>query len=397
MSENRGRRFGSVRQLPSGKWQARYRGPDGRSYTARTPDDRPLTFATARLAGKWLDRVSGDVQRGTWQAPGSVLPPVTFGRYSAAWLADRDLAASTRRLYSQSLRLHLLPTFGGVPVTEITPAAVRAWHASLATGPTAKAHAYSLLKTIMATAVTDELLAANPCRLRAAGSVKRAKVIRPATLPELDVIVATMPERLRMFVLLAAWLGLRRGELTELRRSDVDLAAGVVRVRRSVVGGVVKAPKTAAGSRDVAIPPHLLPELREHLRVHTQRGPDGLLFPGAGGGHIASETLERPWYRARAAAGRPDLTVHGLRHTGATLAAATGATLSELMARIGHATPDMALRYQHASQDRDRVIADMLSDIANGGNVVPFRRRTTAPDRSAIDWPDIDERPMPGR
>ena len=65
----------------------------------------------------------------------------------------------------------------------------------------------------------------------------------------------------------------------------------------------------------------------------------------------------------RVTAGRPDLHFHDLRHTGATLAAAAGATIAELMARIGHSTPAMAMRYQHAGADRDKAIAAALSEI----------------------------------
>jgi integrase len=166
-------------------------------------------------------------------------------------------------------------------------------------------------------------------------------------------------------VLLAAWCGLRFGELAELRRSDLDLKNGRIRIRRAVVrvGGksVVGTPKSDAGIRDVAIPPHLLPILKAHIGEHAEFGRDGLLFPAAGGGHLAPSSLYKVFYPARKAAGRPDLRWHDLRHTGAVLAAATGATLAELMARLGHSTQGAALRYQHAAQDRDMEIARRLS------------------------------------
>jgi integrase len=88
---------------------------------------------------------------------------------------------------------------------------------------------------------------------------------------------------------------------------------------------------------------------------------DGLLFPAANGGHLLS--IFGPWDKARKAAGRPDLRFHDLRHTGAVLAAQTGATLAELMSRLGHSTPAMAMRYQHVAQDRDTEIARLLSEM----------------------------------
>lgn len=374
MARRKARRyFGNIRRLPSGRYQARYTGPDGRTYVARTPEGGPLTFDTQGAAEAWLTLRHAELLRGAWLPPRT--PPTaptapTLRAYANAWLAGRDVKPRTRAHYRKLLDAHILPALGHLPVDEIRPALVRAWHGELLPGrPTLRAHAYSLLNTIMHTAVADELVPSNPCRVRAAGSAKRARPIRPATVEELATIAAAMPKRLRLAVLLAAWCALRFGELAELRRRDVHLTkdSGVLRVRRGVVyvegERVVDAPK-ADSKRDVAIPPHLLPFVREHLGEHAQIGPEGLLFYGADGRQLATSSLYGHYYPAREAAGRPDLRFHDLRHTGAVLAAATGATLAELMARLGHSTPSAALRYQHAAADRDRVIAEALSKLA---------------------------------
>jgi integrase len=134
----------------------------------------------------------------------------------------------------------------------------------------------------------------------------------------------------------------------------------------------------------VNIPPHLMPLVKAHLHEHAQVGRDGLVFPARrSGGHLSTSSLHRVYYPAREKAGRPDLRFHDLRHTGAVLAAATGATLAELMARLGHSTPGAAMRYQHAAAERDKVIAEALSKLANG-TVTPIRRtnKTTRTSRS---------------
>jgi integrase len=203
---------------------------------------------------------------------------------------------------------------------------------------------------------------------------------------------APLSRPLRMYSTAASWCALRFGELTELRRRDVvidaDAYRGLIRVERAVVrvgddfrvttpksdagkrrvgdGFRVTTPKSDAGSRSVAIPPHLLPTLQTHLTKHVGPEPDALLFPAQHGGHLAPATLTRHFYRAREAADRPDLRFHDLRHTGAVFAAQTGATLAELMARLGHSTPVAAMRYQHAAAERDQVIAAALSRIAVG-------------------------------
>lgn len=359
--------FGNIRRLPSGRYQARYTGPDGREHKA------PVTFDAKADASAWLALQRSEIVRKTWRPEQSKSARLTFGTYASTWLAGRDLKPRTRAEYRALLDRLILPTFARTALAEIDPASVRAWHASLDRGtPTQRAHAYALLRTVLSTAVDDELLAANPCRIRGAGTTKRQVRIRPASLEELETIAASVPERYKLLVLLAAWCALRFGECTELRRPDVDLKAGVLRIRRGVVrtadGFIVGTPKSTAGIRDVAIPPHLIPLVREHLLAHAAPGRDGLLFPAAGDptAHLAPATLYRVYYPARAAAGRPDLRFHDLRHTGAVLAAATGATLAELMARLGHSTPGAAMRYQHASSTRDHAIAEALSRLATG-------------------------------
>lgn len=360
------RGFGRIEKRSSGRYRAAYTGPDAVLYRA------PWTFATKVDAEGWLSAEKRKIDLGTWAPPGTVVKrtkPVTFGEYAAAWLADRTLKPRTREHYSRLLANQLDPTFGTVPLTAITPHKVRAWHTGLGTAtPTLRAHAYGLLRTILGEAVHDGEIPSNPAHIRGAGNSKRVHKIKAASLPELEALVTAMPEKYRLMVLLAAWCGLRFGEATELRRHDIDLRSGVIRVRRAVVRVdgkfIVGVPKSDAGTRDVAIPPHLLPVVKEHLAGNITGGRNGLLFPALdGASHLAPSTLYKSFYKARDAAGRPDLRFHDLRHTGAVLAASTGATLAELMARLGHSTAGAALRYQHAAQDRDKVIAEALSRL----------------------------------
>ena len=366
MAKRGGKPFGSLRQLPSKRWQARYYGPDGIRYSA------PLTFDAKGDAATWLSTIRADMARGLWKPAGRESgPPMTFGEYADTWLTERELRPRTHEHYKSLLDRQLRPTFGTTAVKDITPEAIRRWHSiTAATTPTLRAHAYALLRTIMNTAVSDDMIPANPCRIRGAGQAKRVRKIKPATLDELAQLVAGMPERYRLMTLLAAWTQLRFGELTELRRGDIDVKKSTIHVRRGVVrvdgGAIVGRPKSEAGVRDVAIPPHLMPMVKAHLNEQISGGRDGLLFTSSTGAQISPSTLYRSYYPARAKAGRPDLRWHDLRHTGAVLAASTGATLAELMSRLGHSTPNAALRYQHAAEGRDSVIAAALSKLAEG-------------------------------
>ncbi|MFZ1287918.1 MAG: site-specific integrase [Candidatus Phosphoribacter sp.] len=363
------RSFGQITRLPSKRYRARYTGPDSQLHNA------PITFDTRLDAEGWLVRERRSISEDRWVPPSNRSDQpraITVREYAEEWMTRRDLKPRTQEHYRNLLDRHILPTLGDRHLKALTSEEVRDWYAELDRAtPTLRAHTYGLLRTILGTAVEDERIKANPVHIRGAGTARRARAVKPATLDELAVIAANLPPKYRPMLLLAAWTALRFGELTELRRRDVDLSAAVLHIRRGVVRAdgqvIVGTPKSAAGIRDVAIPPHLLPMLRQHLRSTPARGRDALVFPAADGtSNLAPSTLSRVFYPARAAAGRPDLRWHDLRHTGAVLAAQTGATLAELMARLGHSTPQAALRYQHAAQGRDAQIAAALSRIAEG-------------------------------
>ncbi len=366
------RSFGNIRQLPSGRYQVRFTAPDGTFVKA------PKTFAARIDAEAWLTDQRRAIDNKLWNADTVKAPErVTFGAYAAGWLADRQVSgrpikARTREHYDAILEDHLLETFGSRQVATITPKDVRDWYAKTLTDkPTMRSHSYSLLRTIMAGAVNDEIIDANPCRIVGAGRSKRVHKIRPASVEELAIVTAEMPERLQLMVTLASWCAMRFGETVELRRGDIDLSDEVIRIRRAAVrtkgAYSVTTPKSDAGLRDVAIPPHIIPQIEHHLSKFVGGKRDALLFANEADGHLQPSTLYRHWYKARSAAGRSDLRWHDLRHSGAVLAAATGASIAELMARLGHSTPAAAMRYQHAAQGRDKQIAALLSKIAENG------------------------------
>jgi hypothetical protein len=146
-------------------------------------------------------------------------------------------------------------------------------------------------------------------------------------------------------------------------------------VRR--VGGrwIIGEPKTEAGHRTVTLPASIAAVLEDHLEKHVAASPDALLFPTSSGGYLARSNWNSTFRRAADAIGLPAVRPHELRHTGATLAASTGATTKELMRRLGHSSPAAALLYQHAAEDRDAEIAQALDGMLEAIR----RHRTTAP------------------
>lgn len=356
------RGFGRLRQLRSGRWQAAYIGPDATLHKA------PRTYASEHDAQGWLAAQRRKMDLGTWGAV-ERSDAVTLRGYADKWIEQRALRSRTRAHYRSMLDRLILPELGDAKIVTLTPARVREWHADLGDDrPTRNAHAYALLHAICATAVQDEVLDANPCRIRAAMQTSRRREVDILTPTEVNRLAAKMPPELRASVLVAAWCGLRWGETSELRRKDVSDDHSVLRIRRAVTyrGGrfEVGPPKTAAGVRDVTVPPHIRPTLKAHLRNHVGRSGDALLFGDGDGGHLRADRYRTHWEKARAGIGKPNLRVHDLRHVGSVLAAQSGATTAELMHRLGHATPAMALKYQHVAEGRDAEIARRLSKLA---------------------------------
>ena len=354
------RRFGRVRKLPSGRWQARYPAPDG------TDRPAPHTFPTKVDADAWLVNIEADILRGDWFDLDAGRQP--FGPYGEKWVKERPLKPRTREGYERLFRLHLEPHLGGVDLVDLTTPVVRTWRADRladgAGGPTVAA-AYRLLRAIMTTVVEeDELIRRNPCRVKGAVSYDHPE--RPtATVAEVYEIAEAIGKRWRALVLLAAFTSLRWGELIGLRRRHLDLDAGFVTVKMAVTetdrelsAGTVK---SAAGVREVGIPSAIIPDLRTHLDRWAEPGSNGRVFVGRRGATPRRRNFNRLWKEAIKKAGIDPgvgLHLHDLRHTGNQL---TEANLKDRMTRMGHSTVRAALIYQHTDRAREQQIAARLS------------------------------------
>lgn len=371
---NTRRRFGYIRKLPSGRWHGSFVGPSGERVSA------PHTFATKTDADRWLSAAELDISRGTWlDGVGGSTP---FLEYAAQWLDDnRRLGPRSRETHERNLRLHLAP-LATVPVKSLTPSLVRTWYATAIRGTggnTSIDQSYRLLRAVLNTAVREGLLAKNPCQIPGAGST-RAKRRTVASPREVAALVDEVPGPYKAAVLLAAWGGLRRGEILALRRDDLDLVAGTVSVHRNQVELLSSRsrfdakPKTDAGYRTVALPPHVLPFLKDHL---VRYAGETRLFVSSTGGPMPGDTLTQAFSRARDRLGMDGFRFHDLRHTGQTLAAATGATLADLMKRLGHSSPAAAMRYLHTVNGRDEAIAEALSAIAEYGDAAKLPKAVT--------------------
>lgn len=375
------RPFGSLRKLPSGRHQAQYTGPDGLRHRAES------TFLERGDAERWLRAEEILIDRGEWTPP-SMRPtyaqadPLTIAEYVGlvierrAQRSRKPLRPSTVALYLKLARLAIVPQLGHLPVAHLSPEQVQRWHDNLdADSPTQRGNAYLLLRSVMADAVDEGLIDRNPCRIKGAGKPAPSRTGIALTVDQLvRYLQGVAPERYRPALMIAAWGSLRSGEVRALRRCDVSDDGAVVSVRRSLnrihVKGepavwVIGAPKTAAGIRTVALPEVAAAEVRRYLERWDAANEDqtALLWSARDGGPLNDSTLRDAHKRGAAAIGIPGLTVHDLRRTGATLAAQSGATIKEVMRRLGHTQPQVAMLYQVADDERDAALARRMGEL----------------------------------
>lgn len=374
---------------------------DGRYVSA------PLTFATRTEAAVWVDLQRADQVRAVWKAPPRRGSSPMVGEYVDRWITEHPSArASTKELYSSLLRTCISPTLGRVPVTKLTPERVRRWHYELgerlaadaaarraallargrdvspvtvSDGRVRQAQAYRLLRAAMATAVLDGVNDSQPCRIAGAGTPRRAlgrvpdiadRLLSP---DQVNAVADAMPARYRALVLAAAWSGLRQVELPALTRADLDLDAvpATVRVRRGARrpdNGTIEVdlPKTRASVRTVSLPAPLAAGLAAHLEEFVDEDAEARVFTTESGTNPARSNLNTTFRRALETAGVPPVRFHDLRHVAQAFAAEAGATLPELMARLGHPSPAAAMIYLHARAERDQALTDALSTAMGG-------------------------------
>ncbi len=399
--------FGTVDLLPSGRLRARYVGPNDHRYSA------PHTFDALVDADAYLVTVRQEILQGTWLSPADKkraakttnVAAVTVSDLFTGYLEEGDLKPGTIDLYTYQWDRFIRQSIGTEPVADVTATDVATWRTTLPAGARQREQAEDLIRAVLGLGIERRLITFNPAarsrrKTKSRGTRAKARDTILLTAAEVALLAKAMPPQRSFAVLISAWCGLRQGELFALRKSDLaivrddrhQITAATVFVRRSVirsrqVDGTVLAheddPKSDAGIRRVAVPPHILVDLDHHLTRYAQHGDTGLMFPNSRGGYLHPSTLygEQPgtlrpdsrranasrgsgFYRARAIIGQPLLKWHALRHHAVTRAVYAGATQAELLERYGHSNIASSAIYQHADQGRDQQIARAMSEDA---------------------------------
>lgn len=362
------RRFGRLRKLPSGRYQARYRGPDGQDHPA------PTTFASQRQAERFLALVEADVESGRWIAPSA--GRTTVREWAVQWFSAAEQAwkPKTRNTYRSVLDRLVLGQVGTMQLASMRPIHVAQWvgHLSESLSASQVRQAYRLLSQVMSSAVDNGLIPASPCR-----------GVRLPRLPEADPRILTADEVNglagncadlgdRVLVLLLAYGGLRIGEALPLRRRHLDINGARVVIAEAVTelpgGPVIASPKNHQ-RRELAVPAFVVSLVRQHL-VSLPDDPSTFVFPGRQR-HTAHRQqsyhgFRRRFVQAVNAAGLGDVTPHDLRATHATWVADSHGVLVAAR-RLGHSNASVTTRhYARPVDGRDAEVAVHLNELGTG-------------------------------
>ncbi|RPE76478.1 MULTISPECIES: site-specific integrase [unclassified Frondihabitans] len=344
-----------IRQLASGRWQARYRDPEG---TLRALG----TYATRKLAEQALTVVRADVLRGDWHD--STRGEIKFSEYATRVLEAKrpDLAVGTWRNYQVLMRKHLLPAFGARKLNEISVLDVDAWWGRQRDHLQNRRNGYGVLKVIFKAALREGLISASPCMVVDAG--KDVAKPRPDwNLSHALAVIDAASEAFRPMIWTVLGAHLRRGELCALNYSDFWIETGQLVVSKQLqqIGGTRITPTKTGTHKTVT----LLAPAQEALTAYVEENPGRpweALFRGDKGRRIGEAYVRREWERATAAAGFENFHLHDLRHVGLTLVADSGIGAHAVQYRAGHASQWSTRRYLHATAAADIEVAARVNE-----------------------------------
>lgn len=379
-------KFGSVGQLESGNFRARYRDP-------KTKKPVSKTFNTENEGWNWLTSIEASQIEGRYRDPHT--DRRTVGDYLQTWLGSKPFSSiKTERDYTDKVRLHITPYIGDVRLSKLNRPTIHEWEIALFSryerpdlvGSPTVDKAWGVLRSALNDAVENGYLAANPMGRRSTPKAqKTTKEI--LTAENIMDIVSQIPEMYRLPYLLTLHLGCRKGEVSALTRSDVTFRDEYVSIRLNKqiqkIGKEfvdVSHTKTQTGMRGVHITDAgMIAELRAHIDALTDPSPDALLFTNRLGNPIC-ESLYLAVKKAGEAIGRDDSNVKLLRTTSIALAAIHGAPDAELLRRFGHAGIDVSRQYYQQTTDEVGLeVSTRLADAINGQtNVVPLRSKRFA-------------------
>jgi integrase len=347
-----------ITKTPNGRWKARLAIPGSGT--------RNRTFDRKIDAQKWLRNEQANLDRAAWTDPR--LARTSFGEWATEWLGTRrHLKPKTLAGYESLLRVHLLPRYGGMPLSGIDPYSIESWVIELTDSglsPSRIRQAHQLLSMILKAAVRARRITSNP----AVGTpLPRATRRQPRflTADEVDALAGVVPERYEALILLLAYGGIRWAEAVGLKIGRVNLLRRRIEINETLseVNGMlyVVPPKTWE-SRTIAIPPFVADALGAHIGQFTDGTQDCLVFTTDSGTPLRSSNFRRNiWLPAIKEIGQDGLRPHDLRHTCASLLIAADAHPRHIKEHLGHSSIRVTMDvYGHLYEDSRDEIAERL-------------------------------------
>ncbi|WP_371670386.1 site-specific integrase [Streptomyces sp. NBC_00289] len=359
------RGFGRIRKLPSGRYQARYPGPDG----VLRPADR--TFATTTDADRWLAKKRIEIEDGRWIDPAE--GQTTVREWSARWLAavSPQLKHKTQASYRSLINSRINPVLGDRELSSLRPITVTEWVAQMRTkglSPSRIRQAYRVLSQVMASAVDNDLIAQTPCR---GVRLPRMSQTEPHILTPLEAsrLVRKAEQPHDLLIALLAFAGLRVGEGFALRRNDVDVLGGTVLVDENLAeanGALVFDTPKSHQNRLLRVAPTLAKRLAKHLETLPDDG-DALLFTTLAGKPLRYNQWRKAYFDpAVLGAGLTDVTPHDLRASHGTWVADKYGVMTAAH-RLGHSNASVTTRhYARPVAGRDDQVAEASDAWVNG-------------------------------
>lgn len=313
----------------------------------------------------------------------------TVAAYLAHWLAGKQaLRASTLASYSSHIRLYLVPFLGHIDLADLRPEHIELMYARIEFGnadrvrsvsTATRRRVHSTLNSSMTTAVRRGLIERNPAETVELPAASRPRVEAWTATEFARFLAAVTQDRLQLLYMLLGLRGLRRGEAVALRWANVDLAGGFLRIEDSAVRvegqTIIGPPKSASGSRIVAVDQGLVDRLQRHLEEqetqnrHRIDSPvlSDLVFTTVDGEMLDPTYVSRHFDRLVQRHGLPRIRLHDLRHTSASIGLASGESLIEVSRRLGHSSITVTADiYSHIAPHVAQESAERLADLVFG-------------------------------
>ena len=318
---------------------------------------------------------------------------ILFSDFVVQYLAisKLSLAPTILKEYKRIIDKNLMPYFGHMILNDIRPMYVQAFVNSLSGGylrqdgkegtlkPASVKRYYAVLASVLSCAYRLELIASNPTaekkiRLPSINGTQHTDIMSKEQLSKMLIALDAEALQFQVLIHLAIATGCRRGELTSLQWSDVDLKKGILYISKSLYqlsGEQAKTKTTKTGKeRTIAIPDYcseMLIQLQEEQRnkrltlgSEWNGRDDNFLFTKADGSVMHPNTPTEFFNDFLVRHNLPHIKFHALRHTSATLMLLTGANIKQVAARLGHSQLSTTNRYVHAIQEVDRTLADSM-------------------------------------